>query len=271
MSTEPRKPLPPQFDPTLIFRAGQYHVKMQDQNGSVYEKIVSPAAVREAFTNEVIDSGWLPQEVRRYGICRFGEWFLAFLPPARYEIPLESDEEGAERGVVKIIAPLPGLIFFGCLTKYFVWAVKTEAFDPKAEVYHAPLPNVGMDSPKEPPGLICYGYHQPLKCRAATFMKAWQLFMETPFNNHTADGKSRKFPEDVRLMLRELAAQVEGAVGIDHAGSIVYPVDDLLPLSESRPLTVETFVKTWLLSENKQEEEDGITGGLLSLFEATRP
>src|SRR5215211_6791897 len=86
----------PQFDPQLTFKGGQYEMKFQDQNGVVYEKIVSPWAVREAFTSEVIDSGWLPEEVRRYGVCRFGEWFLGFIPPKRHEISLE--EEGSAEG-----------------------------------------------------------------------------------------------------------------------------------------------------------------------------
>jgi len=270
MSTAIEKKFSSQIDPTLTFKAGQYFVTMQDQNGTVYHKIVSPAAVREAFTNEVVDSGWLPPETVRFGVCRFGEWFVAFIPPARYELPLEAHEgeEGAVQGVVKITAPLPGLIFFGCNYKYFVWAVKSQTFDPKAEVFHPPLPNVGMDSPTAPPGLICYGLHKPLKCRAATFMQAWKLFIETPFNNHTADGKSRKYPEDVRLMLRELAARAMYPTTSD-LEELIYPVEDLNPLVPNRTLTVEKLIKTWLLDESKPSGDD-LENAMLKLFEAKR-
>lgn len=92
MSTELERKFAPQIDPTLTFKAGQYEVTMQDQNGTVYRKIVSPAAVREAFTNEVVDSGWMPPEAIRFGVCRFGEWFVGFIPPGRWELPLEAIE-----------------------------------------------------------------------------------------------------------------------------------------------------------------------------------
>ncbi|HEX8653067.1 MAG TPA: hypothetical protein VF708_19780 [Pyrinomonadaceae bacterium] len=258
MSTEIEK-LPQKFDPTLTFRGGQYELTVQDHNGTVFPKIVSPAAVREAFTLEVIDSGWLPDIVRRYGVCRFGEWFVGFIPPGRHELPLESDEEGAQRGMIKITTPLPGLIFFGCNTKYFLWAVGSDTFDPKSEVFHAPLPHVEMDKPTAPAGLICWGYHQPQKCRAATFMKAWKLFMETPFSNHTVDSKSKKYPEDVRLMLREVAALPEGSL---------YPVEDLMPLHPGKQMTVEFIIKMWL--QDEPESGDAVTDTMLQLFDATR-
>ena len=138
--------------------------------------------------------------------------------------------------------------------------MKTPTLDPKAEVYHAPLPHVEKDKPDAPAGLICWGYHQPPKARAATIMKAWRLFVETPFSNHTVDGKSRKYQEDVRLMLREAAALPEGSP---------YPVEDLQPLYPGKQMTVEFIIKTWLTSE-EPGEGDGLSSAMLQLFEATR-
>lgn len=220
----------PKRYPSLMFVDGQFLISLNDLNGNHVQKFVSPAHVRQAFTHLPVDSGWLPPDVVRWGMNKHGEWVITFIPPQVYNLPFIG-EDNDESKVTFIKTPMPGLIFFGNAGTYGVWAVKGAQFDPFAKIYRSPLPNVGTTSE------ICYGVNKPPRANANTIGRAWKLFINSPFNNHTIQGKSKKHPEDVREMLRTL----------HDAAS--YPQDDLVPFFEEMEITIDKFFDGYIESQ----------------------
>jgi len=178
----------------LLFVQGQYLLHTREGNVDRV-KFLAPASVRQAFTLERIDSGWLPEGVCRWGTGPAGDWMLAYHKPQVYEIQVEMKENRPPR---RLKVPLPALAFFGCDDNYYLWALRGVSLEPKAQLYRAPLPNINEH------GLICFGSNQRPRVSAASFAEAWRLFLAAPFNDHHADGLSREFPEDVRRQLAKL-------------------------------------------------------------------
>jgi len=193
----------------LLFLPGQYLLVTQEDRDTTY-KFVSPATLKAAFANEPVDSGWLASNTVRWGHCRQGEWSVQFYPPRRYQLALERFTADAP-----ISIPLPGFVIVGCDLKYWIWAVKSNSFDPNLALFHAPLPNVMSD------GSICFGDNSAPKCSPLGIVRAWDLFWRSPFNDHVVHGKSKAHSRDVRLGLRSLHCK----------GSRKYPWRDLVPLS----------------------------------------
>jgi E2/UBC family protein D len=218
MTTEERLLKPaygPDVNPRLEFRDGQFLFRTVNLEGAVVERFISSAAAREAFSGIPIDSGWLPPEIVRWGNGKLGEWCIAYIPPRVHELELTQEpglnsEWKETANITRLPVPLPGLVFFGLSNLYHIWAVKTVELIPSHEIYRCPLPNV------EETGLICWGPYRPPRCTAKSIFDAFDLFIKSTFNNHRADGKSHKYREDVRLMLREVA------------GTKPYPVNDLM-------------------------------------------
>ena len=198
--------------PALIFHHGQVLFRMVTEGGTLIEKLISWEAVKEAATNIPIDSGWLSPEIARWGNCRFGDWAVAFIAPNRFQLELTDGVPGESETVERIVAPLPGMVIFGVTNHYHIWAVKGDRLDPLQEIYRAPLPNVMQDAE------VCWGVLKPPQASAKSLLKAWQLFINSTFNNHAANGKSKSHSEDVRELLKELAAK-----GLE----VRYPVEDL--------------------------------------------
>jgi hypothetical protein len=268
-------------NPRVEFRDGQFLFRMANQEGGVTESFKSHASVREAFSGIAIDSGWLRPEIVRWGDGRVGEWAVAFIPPGvheleitREEVKRDTGEEGnGETGagganeiggavpvttgqaggidsslithhssLDRIRVPLPGLVFFGVGTTYFIWAVKTAELDPYLEVYRCPLPNVEANA------LICWGPLKPPRATARTIFDAVELFIKSTFNNHRCEGKSKKFRDDVRLVLRGVRTQDSG-LSTEEAGKMpalpAYPVDDLVRQVDNVGVTLDTAIREY--------------------------
>lgn len=214
-------------NPGLEIADGQFLFRMTSLAGTEIEKFVSPAAVREAFTKIPVDSGWLAPGVARWGITRGVEWAALFVPPQPHGLELTEHDGTPDQGVGRIHVFLPGMIFFGVGSKYFAWAVKTPHLDPFQEIYRAPLPNVMQDAS------VCWGMTKPPHASARAVSEAWQLFAyRTTFNNHAANGKSKRDPEDVRRVLRACAAANEA-----------YPVADLVRQMPQTGVTLDAAIK----------------------------
>jgi len=220
-------------NPALEFMDGQFRFRMVNLEGAVVERCISSEAVREAFSGIPVDSGWLPPGIVRWGNGKLGEWCVAFVPPAPHLLEFTKDpgansdwKEHAD--VTRVEVWLPGLVFFGLSNQYYIWAVKTETLKPHNEIYRCPLPNV------EETGLICWGPYNPPRCTTKSISEAFKLFINSTFNNHRADGKSKRFREDVRLMLTELAA----------AGG-PYPVDDLMRQVPRVGISLDTAIREY--------------------------
>lgn len=205
----------------LLFLPGQYLLVTKEDRSTTY-KFVSPAALKEAFANEPVDSGWLAFNSVRWGQCRRGEWLVQFYPPRRYQLALDRFAD------TPISVPLPGFVFVGCDRSYWIWAIKSNSLDPNSKLFHAPLPNVMPD------GSICFGENFPPKTSPLGIVQAWDLFWRSPFNNHVVHNKSKLHNQDVRFQL----------LSLHRKGSKRYPVRDLVPFSNKTiSSAVEQIVK----------------------------
>ena len=195
-------------------------------SGQQRAELRDPVLVRAAFSQVTIDSGYLPQNVIRLGLSDGVQWMAVYVPPAPYQLTLVYEGEQAQ--VIRV--ELPGLVLTGRGSQYWVWAVKERAISANTPVYHVPLPNVGAD------GALCFGNNTVPVVSGPTILQALHLFLDSPFNNHWAIGKSRAHPGDIRERLRAIA-ELEPPV---------FPEDDLLPITPTnapeRELTLDQLL-----------------------------
>ena len=194
----------------LLFLPGQYLLVTRVSEAVTY-KFLSPFAVTSAFSNEPIDSGWLPASIVRWGRSKRGEWVMQFYPRQRYDIVLGNFSSQS----ISLTVPMPAFVFLGYGTDYWIWAVLGKQFDPQSQLYHAPLPNV------MPSGAICFGDSSLTPCSSQGIVQACSLFWSSPFSDHVVDGKSKSHRADVRNFLCELSNRKLKK----------YPIADLVPLS----------------------------------------
>jgi hypothetical protein len=122
----------------------------------------------------------------------------------------DSARPALDRRFLDFEVPLPALAFAGIGSQYYVWAIAQDEVSPEAPIKHAPLPNVGPD------GGICFGD-----------------IITTPFSGHNSGGKSRRFPDDVRVQLLRLA----------HRNARRYPLRDLVGGYENLEQVVDRVIK----------------------------
>lgn len=196
----------------LFIEGGTYIFHYQSGDSSKY-KCLSPATLGAAFANTPIDSGWINPDsgIVRWGTGSAGEWTIKFVPQRKHEINLLES---------KHLIPLPALVFLGLKSDYWVWAIKGSKFEPEAEAFHVPLPNVYLHS-YQSCGRICWGDNKPPAASPNTITKSWELFISSPFNGHLSDGKSRAHPSDVRVQIQKAVKRSS------------YPVKDLIGTNQT--------------------------------------
>ncbi|MBU6482534.1 MAG: hypothetical protein KGS09_18575 [Nitrospirae bacterium] len=206
-------------DATLHFFGGQLLFEYKDFNGAVIKKCISPGAARSAFTDEPIDSDWLPPESCRYGEGPKGAWIMLKYEPARYEVSLAEPLTiaGHATPLTLLSVPLPAVLFLGIERNYFLWAFKAWKESATA-LYHVPLPNV------HPTGAICFGNTTPPIASGKTIQRAWTIFWESQFSNELTSGKSRAHRDNVLLHLADLHQQAQS-----------YPTGDLVRANITMP------------------------------------
>ena len=214
-------------------------------------KFLRPRQLRLAVSSIVIDSGWLPPGVCRWGVgARDKLWMLKFIPPAVHTLTL-TDAEAGPGGVQAPVAsrtltvPLPALVLGGTFTEklgatYYLWAVKegrAEELSDATPAYRAPLPNVNGD------GLVCFGENSVGEVTAESIEQTWRTFITSPFNRHWANGKSRTADGDIGELLARLAQRRRKR----------YPLGDLreVPARNGSPVTLGTLIGALL---HQQEE-----------------
>jgi PRTRC genetic system protein B len=208
----------------LLFICGdQYLFRHRAKNGAVVFKFVSPAAVRAAFAEETIDTDWLPRDARRWGIGKRGEWIVITFPPQKHRLSF-ADENGK---TMSLEIPMPALAFFGYGQRYYLWAFKDNELGSETMLFAAPLPNLDAN------GAICFGGNVVPKASAKSIQEAWRLFLASPFTNHSANGKSREYPNDVRTQLMRLAEKRRRR----------YPPDDLVSLNRTAERVISDAVR----------------------------
>lgn len=200
----------------LIFLDGQYLFHYREDQQDHY-KLVSAAAVRQAFSHEPVETGWIPEGVVRWGIASGETWVVRFVPPGKHELCFASEDP--------LKLALPGFVFLGVGKQYFLWAIEA-AFHPTASTCHAPLPNI------HPNGSICFGSNILPAASCQTIDQAWRLFIQSPFNGDLASGKSRKHPDNVCKQLQSVAKRRLHQ----------YPTKDLQRFGSSVAATVEAVL-----------------------------
>lgn len=178
---------------SLYIFEGQYLLRYQE-NGQIFSKFISSEAVRNAFSQLPVDSGFLPSGIVRWGSTNKGTFIVKFIPAtSNNEFTFVEDSQNQILSL-----PLPGLVLIGIGRQYFLWAVKTKQFDPNAQVFHAPLPNINSW------GAICFGNNFVPDVSTGTIEFVCQLFGSSPFNSDSVSGKSKAFPSDIRKQLHYL-------------------------------------------------------------------
>ena len=228
----------------LFFYEGQYLFE-HGGDGSVKSKLVSPAAVRQAFSNEPVDSGWLPEGVLRWGAGSRGVWMVRFHKPAVRTLLFDN---GSKRPR-KIKVPTPALVWLAQGHSYFIFAMKGRTCNPSNPLFHAPLANVNSS------GLICFGSNAHPDC-AKHFDEVWRTFWAAPFNDDHSNGKSVAHRENVNRQLRALAKQK----------ATVYPERDLVRVGRTLDQVVDSLAKRGGDSESLYER-DFYRGGDGELFD----
>lgn len=212
----------------LLFlgQKGDLYVMHTRERGPFF---VDSETVRTAFSLVASDSGMLPPGVIRYGTGLTGEqWMAVYVPPARYTLNLVN----LEPTLVRINVPLPGFVFAGAASRYYVWAVKEPVMREETVVYNTPLPNVFAG------GGVCWGAVPIPKVGNATILPAFRLFMESLFNGNLVADSSHKYPNDIRLLLLELAESKQR----------VYPFEDLAPLTNRGTVyTLRDALQTYVI------------------------
>jgi PRTRC genetic system protein B len=198
---------------------GHYLFRYVGDHSEIESKFVTAADVKAAFSQSESDTEWIDPGIMRCGYGPRGHWFVQFIQMQRVEIVLA--------GIGPATIPIPPLVLFGYGRAYLICAMKEKLFSPNAQLYSAPFPNVDNNT-----GSICWGSNTPPEAEHKTASRVWQLFLEAPFSNHTIEKKSRKYPDDIRLMLKDLTEK--GAGG--------YPLGDLLPIRGYRN-TVESILR----------------------------
>jgi PRTRC genetic system protein B len=210
----------------LLFICGdQYLFRYRVKDGGVAYKFVSSASVRAALAEETIDTNWLPNNARRWGIGKRGEWIVITYPPQRHCFTFEQEDGGEKMTTLEI--PMPALAFFGYGQRYYLWAFKDAELRCDTALFAAPLPNIDAN------GAICFGGNVVPKASAKTIQEAWHIFLASPFTNHSVNAKSQRYPDDVRKQLMRLA---EGR-------RRRYPLADLVSLNRTANMVIDWRVK----------------------------
>jgi hypothetical protein len=236
MADDVMPPLPCDAQAALLFVDGGLMLHYRTPSNGIAVKPLALDAVRAAFSHIPVDSGWLPPEVRRWGLTDRGPFAVAAFPAARYRLKIQLP---ACKKMQRLDVPLPPVVWCSHARDYAVWAL-LDPFGPEARLAHVPLPNVhagfGMGHN------ICWGANQPLEATPTGSVRAWQMFIRTPFNDHLIDHKSNAHPRDVRLALMAAASAER------------YPLDDLFPLGITLGQAVSRFLG--LSSETEQAAFD---------------
>jgi hypothetical protein len=136
---------------------------------------------------------------------------VQLLPPAQATLQFTRAAE-TDDWPETLTLHLPPLVLVGIGSSYHLWALAEAEARAHSQLFYAPFPNIYQEAH------ICYGANQVAPVAQDGMRQALKLFSEAPFGAASIAGKSQRYPDDVRLLLQEVARS--GAP---------YPLDDLVP------------------------------------------
>lgn len=185
------------------------------QGGPLYA--LDPLDVAAGLAGLNLGTPLLPRNCLFWQRNKAAERLAIYIEPQVWAVNMaahnEADDQSRQRGNTRHTwrVPLPGLVWIGADAEYSLYAVKEAGWPgPETELFRAPCPNVGDH--------ICLGNVKFPAAGAATIWPAWTLFVESDFNNHLANGKSREYSTSVLMMWRRL----------HNAEADTYPLADLV-------------------------------------------
>jgi PRTRC genetic system protein B len=191
---------------------------------------VDPQAIAVALGAVRFASGMLPEHALTWAHTDRGVQVSWYVPPGTQTLLFQGGEARAAGVQQRFRIPLPGLVlvsrggtWMGC------WAVKQRP-TPETPLYLAPLFNV-----RQHDGWVCWGNvpAQRLLQRGGT-ASVTEAIWRSVFTHTYADGKSRRYPEDVLEMWKGLAL-----------GEFrKYPTDDLVAWGDRRLRDVVTLPRS---------------------------
>ena len=186
--------IPADASAALYFLPGQY-LFADLKESYVSLKALSSDQVARAFRKVHTDTGWLGRRVLRYREAPEDNAILSYEPAAIRKITVVLPD----KGLVELSVPLPPLILLGKGREYYLWAADSSHISANTNLAVAPLPNVGS-------GKICFGKNEVSETHPSTLSEVWKLIFDTPFNADHASERCLSEPQDVRELLRKLAA-----------------------------------------------------------------
>lgn len=191
----------------ILYFLDSGHFLFRWQKKGIWEsKFVTIEDVAASLTNTEIDTDWLGSGIIRCGRSPRGDWFVYTAAAQKRDLVIVTSA-----GTEKVTLPLPATVLIGIGNAYYLFAgAQYGPLNKDSKIYKAPFPNIYSN------GRICWGNnHRPLAqhCHAE---EVWNLFFETPFNEHLVNGKSQACEKNVNEKLLSLAGQKK------------YPLDDLV-------------------------------------------
>ena len=213
-----------EIEPQLVLTFYKHAIMLRKGVGAgLTEYPIDPSALATLLAEKIsMSTGLLAENtlfVGQFGVVRK---VIEYRPAEVTGIWLEGSD-------APLRIPLPPLVMERSTTadrspSYRVFAVmkRPETLDEK--LYGAPLPNVGG-------GGVCWGtVARPSaeELKGTSLATDWKAFLGSRFGNHSVEGRSKKYPKD----LRKLYMALEGVEA--------YPLDDLV---ESKPMTIADLVE----------------------------
>ena len=187
-------------------------------DGGETEYAISPAQLAETLCGQVrFETGLLTGNTLFIASEGAKKLVIEYRPPTKTALYLDGSE-------TPLVVPLPGLIMARVTTgndspHYAVYAVKQRPERSDTPLFHPPLPNTGH-------GSVCWGsVKRPSAAALASNQldEDWQLFLGSMFSSHSAAGKSKRHPNDIRQQL----------IDLDKRKARKYPVSDLVPVKST--------------------------------------
>lgn len=205
--------------PLILHIYSEVALIQREVNGYPTIYSVNLEAVAELLGKTSVSTGILPPNTLGQGRKNGDSWILRYVPAGMRTFNLGETGKAIEN------VPHPPLIWFGCGTKYKLWALNTLDY-PTANtiLFNAPFPNVYES------GGICWGSTgTPLPVTHAAMDTMLNRFFDSGFNLHISNQRSRRYAGNVIDMWSELRKkQAKG-----------YPLDDLIACSMKLSEVVE--------------------------------